>query len=169
MLLIKLLLNCNPNIIEMLGYRNYLILTDIGQKLLDNKKLFLSKKAIASFGGYANQQEHRLLNKIISGRDDLHINKQAMHLIRLYMTCIDILEKEDVIIYRSDKEREFLMSIRNGMYLNKDGTYKQEFFDVLSEYKEKFKYAKNNTSLPDCANIELINQFMIDCNRSILL
>ncbi len=29
-------------------------------------------------------------------KDDNHLNKHAMHLIRLYLMCLDILEKEDV-------------------------------------------------------------------------
>ena len=63
--IIKLLCNCNPNVIEMLGLReqDYLILTDVGRYLLDNKSLFLSQRAVNSFGGYANAQLRRLENK----------------------------------------------------------------------------------------------------------
>ena len=55
---------CNPNTIEMLGGRpeNYAMLTPAGKLLLDNKKLFLSKRAVHSFGGYANAQLRRLQN-----------------------------------------------------------------------------------------------------------
>ena len=113
---------------------NYLYLNDIGQMLLDNKRLFLSKRAIQSFGGYADAQLRRLQNALardtfpqsekeqhifnsvknamysfnsssnvvkdydkIGKRNkkkyDLHLNKHAMHLIRLFMMAIDILEK----------------------------------------------------------------------------
>lgn len=63
--LIALLSNVNPNTIEMLGLEpwQYLYLSPIGQELLDNKNLFLSKKCIHSFGGYANQQLYRLNQK----------------------------------------------------------------------------------------------------------
>lgn len=63
--IISLLSNCNPNTIELLGLKpeHYLYLSPIGQELLDNKHLFLSKKAVQSFGGYANQQLRRLDNK----------------------------------------------------------------------------------------------------------
>ena len=49
----------------MLGLKqdHYLYISPIGQELLDNKKLFLSKKAIHSFGGYADQQLYRLNQK----------------------------------------------------------------------------------------------------------
>lgn len=63
--LVSLLTNCNPNTIELCGLRpeHYLYIHPIGQELLDNAELFLSKKAIYSFGGYATSQLRRLDNK----------------------------------------------------------------------------------------------------------
>ena len=60
--LIHLLLNCNPNTIEILGLDEdqYLICSPLGQKLLDHRELFLSKRAAASFGYYADAQLRRL-------------------------------------------------------------------------------------------------------------
>ena len=54
---IKLLLSCNPNTIELLGMNedNYVYLNDIGKELLDNRDMFLSKRAINAFGGYIVQ------------------------------------------------------------------------------------------------------------------
>lgn len=63
--LISLLSNCNPNTIELLGNKpeHYFYVSSIGKELIDNTHLFLSKKAVNSFGGYANQQLRRLENK----------------------------------------------------------------------------------------------------------
>lgn len=63
--IIHLLSDCNPNTIEMLGLKpeQYLFVSSVGQELLDNKDLFLSKKAVQSFGGYAYSQLRRLDNK----------------------------------------------------------------------------------------------------------
>ena len=49
--IVKLLMSCNPNTIEMLGCRpqDYIFKNSFGQKLLDNKDAFLSKRAIESF------------------------------------------------------------------------------------------------------------------------
>lgn len=65
--IISLLSNCNPNVIEILGLKpeHYLYLSPIGKELIDNSHLFLSKKAINSFGGYASQQLRRLDNKAV--------------------------------------------------------------------------------------------------------
>lgn len=63
--LISLLTSVNPNTIEMLGCHpyHYIYLSQIGRELLDNRHLFLSKRCIHSFGGYANAQLRRLDNK----------------------------------------------------------------------------------------------------------
>lgn len=63
--IIQLLTACNPNTIEILGCHpdDYLYLSDIGKELLKNKNMFLSKRCIHTFIGYANGQLHRLNNK----------------------------------------------------------------------------------------------------------
>jgi predicted nucleotidyltransferase len=79
--LVELLCNCNPNTIELLGLKpeHYLFISPIGEELLKNKKLFLSQKAVNSFGGYANQQLRRLENGSVRGKDIDIIEK---HLIK---------------------------------------------------------------------------------------
>ena len=50
--IVKLLLDCNPNTCEILGLDEdqYLIKSDLGQEMIDNAGIFLSKRAIKSFG-----------------------------------------------------------------------------------------------------------------------
>lgn len=254
--LISLLINCNPNTIELLGCKpeHYFMLTDIGEQMIDNRKLFLSQKAVASFGGYATQQLRRLQNALARDRlpqalteehikgalersiksfgdrytsfenggielltaestrddldtevfcnihidkyparefqtllntlsavvgnyeklnhrnhkkDDAHLNKHAMHLIRLYLMCLDILENEEIRTYR-ENDRDFLLSIRNGAFQNEDGTYRQEFFDIVSDFEKKLKYAKENTSLPAKPNMKRIEEFVMSVNKAAL-
>lgn len=251
--LVNLLINCNPNTIELLGCKpeHYFLMTDLGRQMINNRKLFLSQKAVASFGGYAIQQLRRLqnalardrlpqaqteehikgalersiksfgdrftsfesggielltaessrddldteifcnihidkyparefqtllntlsavvsnyekLNKRNRKKDDAHLNKHAMHLIRLYLMCLDILEKEEIRTYRED-DRDFLLSIRNGAFQNEDGTYRQEFFDIVSDFEKKLKYAKENTSLPAKPNMKRIEEFVMSVNK----
>ena len=251
--LIGLLLNCNPNTIEMLGCKpeHYFYISDVGQMMIDNRSLFLSQKAVNSFGGYATQQLRRLQNalahdkmcqadseehirgamerslKAFSDRysvfdkggielftddspredldrevfcnihidkfpardfsvmintlsnvignyeklnhrnrkkDDNHLNKHAMHLIRLYMMCLDILEKGEINTYRYD-DRDFLLSIRNGKFQKEDGSYRQEFFDLVTEYEKRLKYAKENTNLPATPNMKRVEEFVMEVNR----
>lgn len=65
--MITLLSNCNPNTIEILGLRpeDYIYLSDVGHELIYNAEMFLSKKAVNTFGAYANSQLRRLDNKAV--------------------------------------------------------------------------------------------------------
>ena len=93
-----------------------------------------------------------------------HLNKHAMHLIRLYLICLDILEKGDIITYR-EADHDLLMDIRNGKYQQEDGTYRQEFFDMVSKFEKKLAYAKENTSLPEHPDMKKVEEFVMDVNR----
>lgn len=65
--IINLLSNCNPNTIEILGLEpwQYLYVSDVGKALIDNRDMFLSKRAVHAFGGYANSQLRKLSNKAV--------------------------------------------------------------------------------------------------------
>lgn len=254
--LITLLSNVNPNTIELLGCKpeHYLYLSPIGKELLDNRSLFLSKKCIHSFGGYANAQLRRLDNKavrLVSQSDrEVHIlhsienaaytfkdkyfqldddmiklyidkseqeeydtevfmdinlkhyplrdyknmwsemnnivkeygkvgkrnqnaiehNKLAkhmMHLIRLYLMCLDILNDGKIITYR-EKDHDFLMDIRNGKYLDENRQPTAEFFDIVDDLESKLDKAKQTTDLPDNPDYKKINEFVASVNERIV-
>lgn len=250
----NLLLNVNPNTIEILGCKpeHYLYLNDIGKEILDNKHLFLSKKCIGAFAGYAGaqlarlenyvcreklkqpQQEEHILNSITNamrhwderyskfenGSIKLYIdkavnpdmeteifadidlkhyplrdyktmwnemneiiktyktigtrnskamehkklNKHIAHLIRLYLMSIDILEKEEIITYR-EKDHDYLMSIRNGYYMNEDGTIKPELYKELDLLRARMKEAERVTKLPDKPYYKDAEQLLIKLNK----
>ena len=95
------------------------------------------------------------------------LGKHMAHLLRLYMMCIDILEKEEIITYRA-QEHDLLMSIRNGEYLDANRQPRSEFYDLLDEYEKRFDYAKENTSLPKVPNYARINEFKAYVNEKIV-
>lgn len=101
-------------------------------------------------------------------KDDLHLNKHAMHLVRLYLMCNDILEKEEIITYR-EAEHDLLMDIRNGKYQNEDGTFNSAFFDIVEENRKRLEYAKEHTTLPHSPNLKKIEEFVMDVNRKSIL
>ena len=78
--------------------------------------------------------------------------------------CLDILEKEDIITYR-EQDLPLLMSIRRGDYQMEDGTYRPEFFEMVSEFEKRLSYAKENTSLPEKPDMEMVEEFVIEVNR----
>jgi len=97
-------------------------------------------------------------------KDDYHLNKHAMHLVRLYLMCIDILEQEKVITYR-EKDHDLLMDIRLGKYQLEDGTFDSAFFDIVNDLSKKMDYAKEHTSLPRSPDMKKIEEFVMDVNQ----
>ena len=79
--IISLLINCNPNVIEMLGLReeDYIFKTPLGEDLIDKREMFLSKKAYYTFSGYANTQLRRLQNAI--ARDRVSNKQKQEHIV----------------------------------------------------------------------------------------
>lgn len=251
--IVRLLLDCNPNTIELLGLdeEQYLIKTALGQELLDNKGLFLSKRVAKSFGGYAGAQLRRLQNAIARDsmpqqereqhiynsvknalddfsrknemfdkgtiriyidesdnpkfeteifidaeykhlplrdyenmlgamnnvirdydkigkrnkkKDDNHLNKHAMHLIRLFMMAVDILEKGEIRTHRTN-DLDLLRSIRRGDFQREDKTFSKEFYDILSDYEKRLEAAARQTILPDNPDMEQVEKFVEHVNR----
>lgn len=244
---LKLARECNPNIIEMLYAKpkHYFYVSPVGKKLLENRDLFLTKRAAYSFGGYANAQLNRLENALAKDvmphhdtmvhinrsvfnvtksfetkyklppdaiktyvgawqpgdkeevlvdfkleryplaklrgmieemtnvlrdynntvshrnhkKDDIHLNKHMMHLIRLYLMCNEILENKTVHTYR--KEHDLLMDIRNGKYREDDGRVKEEFYQLLASLNAKCEELKKETTLPDKIDDNKFNDLVL--------
>lgn len=86
--LVSLLSNVNPNTCELLGLKteHYFHISPIGQELLNNAGLFLSKKAVFSFGGYANQQLYRLRQKEKHSMAQSDLEKHILKTIQFMQT-----------------------------------------------------------------------------------
>lgn len=95
------------------------------------------------------------------------LGKHMMHLIRLYMMCLDILEHKKIVTYR-EKEHELLMDIRNGKFLDEDRQPISEFYEMVDNYEKKLEYAKNNTNLPDNPDYKRINEFVASVNERVV-
>ncbi|MCX4317126.1 MAG: nucleotidyltransferase domain-containing protein [Lachnospiraceae bacterium] len=95
------------------------------------------------------------------------LGKHMAHLIRLYLMCLDILEKEEIITYR-EKEHDLLMDIRNGNYLDENRQPSDAFYDLLNEYEKRLEYAKKHTSLPELPNRKKIREFQLYVNEQIV-
>ena len=255
--IVTLLRNCNPNTIEILGLDEdqYPVRTGIGQELLDQREIFLSMRAAASFGHYAQAQLRRLQNAIardsmdqpqrerhmiksvqnalndFNGRyeegsgtdaklyidtaqtegleqeifldasfrhfplrrynemmntlnsvvrdydkigrrevpkDEKHLNKHAMHLVRLFMMGIDILAGSEIRTHRPPEDLKLLRSIRNGDYM-RDGVFIPEFYEIVSDYETRFAEAEKNSRLPERPDMEKIEALVEGINRRVVM
>ena len=94
-------------------------------------------------------------------KDDAHLFKHAMHLIRLLITGTDILKGHGIITKRK-AEHDFLMDIRNGKY-----SY-SEIFTIADEYRGMFDAAAQNTKLPDKPDVKKIEDLQIEIFKAYL-
>lgn len=111
--LVSLILNCNPNSIELLGTKkeHIFICNKYGQLLKDNVNLFLSQKAKNSFGGYANSQLRRLENALC--RNNYSQSRKEEHILNTIKRELENIEERyknltngelNLYIDKSDKE-----------------------------------------------------------------
>ncbi len=249
----RLLIDCNPALIELLGLdpAQYIYLNDIGKQLVDNRHMFLSKKAARSFGGYADMQLRRLQNanardhlnqaqreehirrsvqhalddmvtkykslhqndvniyidKAVNEnmdmelfmdatfkhmplrdykhiwnnirnviidydkigarnhkKDDNHLNKHAMHLVRLFHMAIEILEEEEIHTRRT-WDLPLLRDIRAGKYMSENHQMNEAFYEIVKECEARLHTAMERTALPETPDMEKIEAFMIEVNK----
>lgn len=97
-------------------------------------------------------------------KDSNHLNKHAMHLIRLFLMAIDILEKGEIRTNRRE-DLPLLMKIRNGGFMQEDGTFAGEFYEILADYEKKLEQATRNSVLPDNPDMEKVEAFVEYVNR----
>lgn len=100
-------------------------------------------------------------------KDDAHLNKHAMHLVRLYLMCLDILEKEEIVTYRA-ADHNLLMDIRNGYYQKADHTFNSAFYDLLNGLEKRLDYAKEHTALPETPDLAQIETFQMEVNERVV-
>jgi len=100
-------------------------------------------------------------------KDDAHLNKHAMHLVRLYTMCLEMLETGEVHTYR-DKDHDLLMDIRNGKYMDENGNMKPEFYAMVKEIEDKCKAALETTKLPAKPDMKKIEEWVMSVNKRII-
>ena len=81
--------------------------------------------------------------------------------------CLDILNEGEIITYR-EKDHDFLMSIRNGAYLDDNRQPVPEFFEIVADFEDKLEKAKVTTQLPDNPDYKKINEFVMSVNERIV-
>lgn len=99
--------------------------------------------------------------------DREHVNKHAMHGVRLLLKAKTILETGTFCTYCSD-EHDLLMDIRNGKYMDSDGQMTQEYFDMVAELEAKMTYAKEHTFLPEKPDQNKIDDFVCSVNERVV-
>ena len=113
-----------------------------------------------------NRNYRELLNRNRK-KDDAHLNKHAMHLVRLYLMCIEMLNT-GVIRTKRVEDHDLLMDIRNGKYMGEDGNMTPAFYTMISELETRCKEALEHTSLPKKPRVKEIEKFVMEVNKKII-
>ena len=163
---IKLICSGNPHMLEQLGNSDDLVISyhPMTQLLFENKNLFLSKKVIYSFGGFAGKllEKADSLNKDPIYQNSTKMHKTVMNALRLYYMLFDILEKGEIVTYRN-KEKDLLMLIRNGDY-----DYKELRKWVIPALETRLQVDKKETELPAQVDMKRVNELVMAINERAL-
>jgi len=162
---VRLLSKANPNVLSMLWLekQHYIHITTLGQRLIDNRDLFVSKSIYQSYTGYAHGQLKRMTaynkkgymgakrKKIVEkfGYD----TKNAAHLIRLLRLGTEFLLTGELEVFRHDAKQ--LLEIKLGEW-----TLER----VHKEAEHQFKRAEaayDKSTLPVKADFEKINNLCV--------
>lgn len=86
-------------------------------------------------------------------KDSNYLYKHAMHLVRILITGIDILDGKGIVTKRKN-EHDLLMNIRNGKFSF------DEIKEIAEEYQNKFAESSKRTKLPEKLDLDKIYKIM---------
>ncbi len=166
---VSLLCKGNPNVLGMLwlAREDYLLLSQTGQVLIDNRKLFATRQAYHSFAGYAHGQLHRMTHMAFEGymgekRKQLvqkygYDVKNAAHLIRLLRMGIEFMTEGELHVKRQDATQ--LLEIKNGEWTLEKVKAEADRLFVLAEES----YIRS--TLPPYVDSDAINKMLANILR----
>jgi predicted nucleotidyltransferase len=163
---LTLLRQGNPNILSTLWLEPnlYIVVTDAGRLLLDNRDLFVGRHVYKPFVGYATQQLYKMEHGAFKGymgekRKALvekhgYDTKNAAHLIRLLRMGIEFLRDGELNVQRHDAAE--LLAIKHGEW---------SLERIKAEAERLFKRAEDvydRSTLPVKPDREKVNQLCIE-------
>ena len=107
------------------------------------------------------KSEYGNINKRNTKKDEIHMAKHMMHLLRLYKMGTKLNTDMEIHTHWDGKDQEMLMDVRLGKYMTGDGMrVRPEFYDLLKEVQDEYDYSVKHTILPKEPNYEAINTML---------
>lgn len=156
----------NPNIIELLADNPDLILyiNDYGTELINNRKLFLSKECIKSYGGYLIQEKYQVGGHLAEWQRK-KLDKYIAHIFRLYESAIYLLETGDIMCRLPEDLAAKIIEIREGSLSYKDWDSRsldvKKFEELFDQYSDRFHKAQDKSTLPECPDRNSVNKLLV--------
>jgi predicted nucleotidyltransferase len=129
------------------------ISTPVWKFVQENRSIFLSRRSAEQFLGFADNQKQRITGEKghgAKGHRPEYIGrfgydtKAAMHCLRLYLECIELMENGTITLPRP--EREFLIEVRSGAWTL------GRFIDEAEALNKKAANAAEHSLLPETVN-----------------
>ena len=160
----KLAYEGNTAILSTLYLPNYVHMSPIGEHLMANRDVFLSRRALWKFGGHLVHERDRMIGtkreKVL--RPDLvekygYDTKAAYQAIKLAYHGLRYARESRLMIPFAPEEREFILAVRRGEVAH------AEVVSFLNSALEVLNHeAENSTSLVDSADEQKINALLIE-------
>lgn len=155
-----LALKANPNVLECLYTPLIETATPLAEALLQQRSLFLSQLVYQTYNGYILSQ-FKKMEQDLRTRSEIRW-KHAMHLIRLLLSGITILQ-EGFVPVRVDADRERLLAIKR----------QERSWDEVNRWRldlhEQFDRAFTQTALPERPDYAQANAFLIQARRTMVV
>ncbi|WP_060179960.1 DNA polymerase beta superfamily protein [Streptomyces sp. IMTB 1903] len=153
----ELALRANPNILECLHSPLVEHVSAVGAELLSLRGAFLSRRAHTSFGRYAASQHGKLVADVrLHGAPRW---KHAMHLLRLLLSCRDLLRTGHLAI-DAGPYRDRLLAVRRG-----ELTW-DEVDTWMTRLQEETEDALAGTPLPEEPDRARVEDFLVRARRA---
>ncbi|SEF73967.1 Predicted nucleotidyltransferase [Bryocella elongata] len=133
--------------------------------LQERKSVFLSRKSAEQFLGFAENQRQRITGEKGHGSKGQrpeyigqfgYDTKAAMHCLRLYLECIELMEQGTITLPRP--ERDYLIEVRSGVWSL------DQFLNEAKKLRNRAMEAASRSSLPDEVDRKLISTLVADAH-----
>lgn len=155
----KLVLNGNPTVTELLYLDEYTMLTPVGETLIENRSAFLSTPAVMNaYRGYAFSQAKRLNNRTEQGMDGYDSSlknrfaKHTRHCFRLLMQARQLIETGTLDVKVTSEQREYLFEMGE-----------KTADEVVDEFmKQDLQFDLIKSVLPDKPDYKTLNNLLYE-------
>jgi len=135
----------------------------IWERVQEQRELFLSKRSAEQFIGFANNQKQRITGEKgrgAKGQRPEYIGKfgydtkAAMHCLRLYFECIELMRDGRISLPRPEKD--LLVAVRSGEW------DLERFLRMAGELEQEAVMAREQSSLPETVDVAAISKLVAE-------
>lgn len=140
---------------------SYLMMTEEGERLVDARDFFVTKRTAYVFASAANESRRQMERTHQKTNGENYGFKNLYQAIRLLSAAINMLENHTHRMPSND-EIPLLIACKKGNF-----SY-QKALIMIAQLEEVFIKARKYSTLPEEANREFINSLLVDLNSSAL-